>query len=83
MGAKNCPARWIHIALLCTQDDPAERPTMSAVVRMLGSKSDDELPRQLKRPFTAGGFTHVSDLSSSTSGTGTGFLTSDQSTCTS
>ncbi|CAI0468095.1 unnamed protein product [Linum tenue] len=81
--AKNCPARWIHIALLCTQDDPAERPTMSAVVRMLGSKSDDDLPRQLKRPFTAGGFTHVSDLSSSTSGTGTGFLTSDQSTGTS
>ncbi|CAN1160693.1 Cysteine-rich receptor-like protein kinase 25 [Linum perenne] len=83
----SCPVvdalRWIHIALLCTQDDPSERPTMSTVVRMLGSKSDD-LPMQLKRPFTAGGggFIHASDLSSTSgtgTGTGTGFLTSDQS----
>ncbi|KAG4199767.1 hypothetical protein ERO13_A05G167950v2 [Gossypium hirsutum] len=31
--------RWIHIALLCVQDDPALRPTMSSAILMLGSKS--------------------------------------------
>ncbi|KAF5729002.1 hypothetical protein HS088_TW21G01159 [Tripterygium wilfordii] len=31
--------RWINIALLCVQDDPADRPTMSNVALMLGSNS--------------------------------------------
>ncbi|KAF9672202.1 hypothetical protein SADUNF_Sadunf11G0016200 [Salix dunnii] len=39
----SCPIgealRWIHIALLCVQDDPARRPTMSLVVLMLGSNA--------------------------------------------
>ncbi|WOG89933.1 hypothetical protein DCAR_0209174 [Daucus carota subsp. sativus] len=29
--------KCIHIGLLCVQDDPAERPTMSSVIVMLGS----------------------------------------------
>ncbi|KAI5323028.1 hypothetical protein L3X38_032100 [Prunus dulcis] len=33
--------RCMHIALLCVQEDPAERPTMSAVAVLLGSESVD------------------------------------------
>ncbi|XP_058071122.1 cysteine-rich receptor-like protein kinase 10 [Magnolia sinica] len=39
----DCPtnkvSRWIHIGLLCVQQDAADRPTMSSVIVMLGSKS--------------------------------------------
>ncbi|XP_037496544.1 putative receptor-like protein kinase At4g00960 [Jatropha curcas] len=80
----SCPVsetlRWIHIALLCVQDDPAERPTMSSVVLMLGSNSVN-LPQPSTAPYSMGRFMTLSDQSS-TSGTGTGFLTSDQSTAT-
>ncbi|XP_058072824.1 cysteine-rich receptor-like protein kinase 10 [Magnolia sinica] len=31
--------RWIHIGLLCVQEDAADRPTMSSVILMLGSES--------------------------------------------
>lgn len=31
--------RCIHIGLLCVQEDPADRPTMSSVVAMLTSNS--------------------------------------------
>ncbi|KAF2303622.1 hypothetical protein GH714_020209 [Hevea brasiliensis] len=78
----SCPRsealRWIHIALLCVQDDPAQRPTMSSVVLMLGSKSVN-LPQPSTAPYSMGIFTTMSDQSS-ISGTGTGFLTSDRST---
>lgn len=77
----NCPIsevlRWIHIALLCVQDDPAQRPTMSNVVLMLGSKSVN-LPELTTAPYSMARFTTMSNQSS-TSGAGTGFLT-DQST---
>ncbi|XP_058072843.1 cysteine-rich receptor-like protein kinase 25 isoform X2 [Magnolia sinica] len=36
---KNEVFRWIHIGLLCVQEDAADRPTMSTVVVMLGSES--------------------------------------------
>ncbi|XP_058072867.1 cysteine-rich receptor-like protein kinase 15 isoform X2 [Magnolia sinica] len=36
---KNEVFRWIHIGLLCIQEDAADRPTMSTVVVMLGSES--------------------------------------------
>ena len=52
-----CPGsealRLIHIALLCVQEDPNERPTMSLVVLMLGSTSIN-LPRPLPPPFSVG-----------------------------
>ncbi|KAL5774732.1 hypothetical protein ACOSP7_012289 [Xanthoceras sorbifolium] len=67
--------RWIHIALLCTQDDPADRPTMSLVVLMLGSQAVN-LPQPSTPPYSVGRFTTMSDLSS-TFGTGTS-LTSNQ-----
>ncbi|GKV19231.1 hypothetical protein SLEP1_g29519 [Rubroshorea leprosula] len=75
----DCPLhevlRRVQIALLCVQDDPALRPPMSAVVLMLGSKSEN-LPQPSARPFSATRFTARSDYSS-TSGGRTG--TSDQS----
>ncbi|KAK0580009.1 hypothetical protein LWI29_034965 [Acer saccharum] len=81
----NCPIsevlRWIHIALLCVQDDPADRPTMSLVVLMLGSQAIN-LPQPSTPPYSVGRFTTtLSDLSStSTTGTGTGLLRSDTQT---
>ncbi|KAJ9705873.1 hypothetical protein PVL29_003802 [Vitis rotundifolia] len=40
---ESCPAeeilRCVHIGLLCVQEDPADRPTMSSVVVLLESKS--------------------------------------------
>ncbi|XVE87864.1 hypothetical protein DITRI_Ditri19aG0022500 [Diplodiscus trichospermus] len=82
--ADDCPIhevlRWIHIALLCVQDDPALRPPMSSVVLMLGSRSVN-LPQPSTPPYSAARFVTISDLSSTT-GTGTGRLTSDQSSTT-
>ncbi|KAK8503265.1 hypothetical protein V6N11_081490 [Hibiscus sabdariffa] len=77
--ADDCPAsevvRWIHIALLCVQDDPAVRPTMSLVILMLGSKSIN-LPQPSTPPYSAARFVSMSDQSSSI-GTRTGFLPSE------
>ncbi|CBI23399.3 unnamed protein product, partial [Vitis vinifera] len=78
----NCPVsvalRWIHIALLCVQEDPNDRPPMSSVVLMLGSETAS-LPTPAARPFSVGRFC-ISDQSSTTgTGTGTGFLKLDKS----
>ncbi|KAE8655566.1 Cysteine-rich RLK 29, putative isoform 1 [Hibiscus syriacus] len=77
----DCPVSevviWIHIALLCVQDDPAVRATMSSVILMLKSKSIN-LPQPSTLPYSAARFVTMSDQSSSI-GTGTGFLASDQS----
>ncbi|KAK4857811.1 hypothetical protein QYF36_006635 [Acer negundo] len=63
------------------KDDPADRPTMSLVVLMLGSQAIN-LPQPSTPPYSVGRFiTTFSDLSStSTTGTGTGFLASDTQT---
>ncbi|XP_065879614.1 cysteine-rich receptor-like protein kinase 10 [Euphorbia lathyris] len=47
--------KCIHIGLLCVQDDPIERPTMSSVVIMLGS---DTIPLPVPKPcsFSVGQF---------------------------
>ena len=78
-----CPVseavRWIHIALLCVQEDPNDRPHMSSVALMLGSKWVD-LPRPSSPPFSVGRFFMYDQ--SSTSGSGLGFLISDQSSTT-
>ena len=82
--ADDCPIhevlRWIHIGLLCVQDDPAFRPTMSSVVLMLGSISVN-LPQPSTPPYSAARFVTMSDQSSTT-GTRTGPLTSNQSSTT-
>ncbi|GFZ03181.1 S-locus lectin protein kinase family protein [Actinidia rufa] len=54
--------RWINIALLCVQEDPEDRPSMSKVVLMLGGKSE-ELPKPSEPPFSVGRLA-VSDYSS-------------------
>ncbi|KAJ4840533.1 hypothetical protein Tsubulata_027348 [Turnera subulata] len=78
----SCPVsevlKYIHVALLCVQDDPVERPTMSTVVLMLGSKTAN-LPQLSTAPNTRGKIGSLSDHSS-TFGTGTGSVPSDQST---
>ncbi|GLT69593.1 hypothetical protein SLA2020_417320 [Shorea laevis] len=67
----NCPEHdvlsWIQIALLCVQDDPAYRPTMSSVVIMLGSKSIN-LHQPSAAPFSIARFLELPDYSSSNGG---------------
>ncbi|XP_068639291.1 cysteine-rich receptor-like protein kinase 10 isoform X2 [Aristolochia californica] len=46
-------SRCIHIGLLCVQEDPADRPTMSTVVLMLGSETMS-LPNPRQPGFCAG-----------------------------
>lgn len=44
---KNEVIRCIHIGLLCVQEDPANRPTMAAIVLMLDSHTVSlQLPQQ-------------------------------------
>ncbi|XVF34130.1 hypothetical protein REPUB_Repub18cG0031600 [Reevesia pubescens] len=50
--------RCIHISLLCLQQHPEERPSMSSVVLMLGSQNELPLPKQpgflfYKKPLEA------------------------------
>ncbi|KAL7213334.1 hypothetical protein ACSBR2_015950 [Camellia fascicularis] len=63
----NCPlrevVRWINIALLCVQENPEYRPSMSKVVLMLGGQATD-LPKPSEPPFPVGRYT-MSDQSSS------------------
>ncbi|KAJ7946214.1 Cysteine rich receptor like kinase [Quillaja saponaria] len=76
-----CPTeeavRWIHVGLLCIQEDPDHRPTMSSVVLMLGGSATN-LPQPFAPPFSVGRF--FGSDQSSTTGEGIEFLTSDQST---
>ncbi|XP_021293790.1 cysteine-rich receptor-like protein kinase 10 isoform X2 [Herrania umbratica] len=45
--------KCIHIGLLCVQEDPADRPSMSSVVVMLGSETIT-LPRPAEPAFSVG-----------------------------
>ena len=45
--------RCINVGLLCTQEQPADRPTMSTVVAMIHSESS-QLPRPKKPAFFIG-----------------------------
>ncbi|XP_059436929.1 cysteine-rich receptor-like protein kinase 15 [Corylus avellana] len=74
-GPRNQPLRLIHIALLCVQEDPNERPTMSMVVLMLGSSSIN-LHRPLPPPFSLAR-SILSDQTSTTAAR-VGFFASDQ-----
>lgn len=71
--------RWIQIGLLCVQEDPNIRPTMSMVVLMLGSKSI-HLPQPSKPPFFPIGFPMSADDQSSTTFLGTEFISTQSST---
>lgn len=54
---KSCPAsevlRCMHIGLLCVQEDPDDRPTMSDVMVLLGSESMS-LPQPKQPAFSLG-----------------------------
>ncbi|KAK3024972.1 hypothetical protein RJ639_042779 [Escallonia herrerae] len=54
--------KCIHIGLLCVQEDPAERPTMSNVVALLGSESV-ALPQPSRPAFSVGRIAPRIDLS--------------------
>jgi len=58
--------RFIHIGLLCVQQYPEDRPTMSSVVLMLGSEMDLDEP---KRPGIFSKNDSVEASSSSSSST--------------
>lgn len=72
--------KWIQIGLLCVQEDANTRPTMSMVVLMLGSQSV-HLPQPSKPPFLTGRGS-LSRYQYSSTETGTGLLTTDQSSTT-
>ncbi|KAL5579143.1 hypothetical protein UlMin_011585 [Ulmus minor] len=76
---KNEALRWIHIALLCVQEDPRDRPTISSAVLMLASKTI-HLPKPSKPPFSERSFLKPEQLLDSEQVTGS--LTSDQASTT-
>ncbi|KAI9128345.1 hypothetical protein K1719_001338 [Acacia pycnantha] len=63
-GDKDEALRWIHIGLLCVQENPQDRPTMSSVVLMLASSSN--LPHPHAPPFSVGRFFAAIQSSSTT-----------------
>ena len=50
--------KCIHIGLLCVQEDPADRPTMSSVIVMLRSETKT-LPLPAEPAFSVGRFVEV------------------------
>lgn len=50
-GVKNELLRVVQIGLLCTQESPSLRPTMSKVLQML-QKKEEHLPAPTSPPFT-------------------------------
>lgn len=46
--------KCIQIGLLCVQEDPADRPTMSNVILMLGTYDTSTLPRPTEPAFSVG-----------------------------
>lgn len=61
--------KYIHIGLLCIQEDPLDRPIMSSIVVMLVSDTI-MLPKPAQPAFSVGRFVGKSDKASSTSGKG-------------
>ncbi|WJX87351.1 hypothetical protein P8452_69555 [Trifolium repens] len=58
--------KCIHIGLLCVQEEAADRPTMSTVVRMLGSDTVD-LPKPNQPAFSVGRMAKSEDPTSKNS----------------
>ncbi|KAJ0787838.1 putative protein kinase RLK-Pelle-DLSV family [Helianthus annuus] len=59
--------RWINIALLCVQDDPQDRPTMSSVVFMLEGQWSANLPTPSEPPLSFARFASVFEQTKTTS----------------
>ncbi|KAJ0017999.1 hypothetical protein Pint_11841 [Pistacia integerrima] len=58
--------KYVHIGLLCVQEDPLDRPIMSSIVVMLVSDTI-MLPKPAQPAFSVGRFVGKSDQASSTS----------------
>ncbi|KAJ8773700.1 hypothetical protein K2173_006350 [Erythroxylum novogranatense] len=52
----------IQIGLLCVQEDPADRPTMPKIIKMLNSDSVSDLPMPTQPAFFFGGGTKESSV---------------------
>ncbi|GKB67111.1 cysteine-rich receptor-like protein kinase 10 [Tanacetum coccineum] len=63
--------RWINIALLCVQEDPQDRPTMSTVVFMLEGQWSSNFPTPLEPRFSFARIPNVLELTTTTSNTTT------------
>ncbi|XP_031390377.1 cysteine-rich receptor-like protein kinase 10 isoform X3 [Punica granatum] len=64
-GSTSEIVRCVQIGLLCVQEDPADRPTMSEVVTLLGSEM--RIPPEPKQPaYSVGRVVPVPDQSSGT-----------------
>lgn len=61
--------RWINIALLCVQEDPQDRPTMSTVVFMLEGQWSTNLPAPSEPPVSFARFAVLSEQTSITGDT--------------
>nr|GEW00151.1 cysteine-rich receptor-like protein kinase 20 [Tanacetum cinerariifolium] len=64
--------RWINIALLCVQEDPQDRPTMSTVVFMLEGQWSSNFPTPSEPRFSFARLPTVLEISTTTSNTTTG-----------
>ncbi|CAL5409671.1 unnamed protein product [Camellia sinensis] len=68
----SCPVRkvaiWINIALLCVQENPDDRPSMSKVAFMLGGQST-EIAKPSEPPFSVGRYPKSGQQSSTGEGT--------------
>ncbi|XVF27802.1 hypothetical protein REPUB_Repub14bG0140100 [Reevesia pubescens] len=64
-GSRSEMTRWIHIGLLCVQENDANRPTMNSVVLML-SDTSVSIPMPSTLAFMLSASTMQSDPSSST-----------------
>ncbi|KAI7999566.1 Receptor-like serine/threonine-protein kinase SD1-7 [Camellia lanceoleosa] len=68
----SCPVRkvaiWINIALLCVQENPDDRPSMSKVAFMLGGQST-EISKPSEPPFSVGRYPMSDQWSSTGEGT--------------
>ncbi|KAJ9566425.1 hypothetical protein OSB04_002391 [Centaurea solstitialis] len=58
--------RWINIALLCVQEDPQDRPTMSNIVFMLEGQWSTNLPVPSEPPLSYARFVAEFEQSTST-----------------
>ncbi|KAJ0522737.1 putative non-specific serine/threonine protein kinase [Helianthus annuus] len=59
--------RWINIALLCVQEDPQDRPTMSSVVFMLEGQWSANLPTPSEPPLSFARFASIFEQTKTTS----------------
>ncbi|KAM0021682.1 putative protein kinase RLK-Pelle-DLSV family [Helianthus debilis subsp. tardiflorus] len=53
--------RWINIALLCVQEDPQDRPTMSTIIFMLEGQWSANLPIPSEPPLSYARYASVSE----------------------